>query len=289
MTPHPCPSRLARFTRACWWLQQGVHLVPLKPRSKHLQPGFGPSKARISDPACARKWFLNTNANLGVLLGGIQGGAPRLLVADWDDPSSYHHWRATRGASVDTLVEQSPRGYHAFFISNERLPSAVRDGCELLSSSVCTVHPSIHPSGTLYRIADPSSIARIDSSQARALFPFLSDQNEPTFYSTPASRVTSPSLPVGVIARIKAAHSTVDEMLDAGIELRPAGPNTLIGRCPFHDDHSPSLWLYPDTGLWGCNRPDCLAAGVHDVINFRAFRLGISIQDAIRLLADQFL
>ena len=116
-----------RFHRACWWLSLGVHVLPLKPRSKHLQPGFGPRKVHISDPAVARKWFLNTDANLGVVLGGPS----RLLVADWDDISAYEAWRVTGGASVQTLVEQTPRGYHAFFFSDEQLPSAAQPGCEV--------------------------------------------------------------------------------------------------------------------------------------------------------------
>ncbi len=292
MTLHTSTPRLARFIRACWWLWQGVHLLPLKPRSKHLQPGFGPRNTRISDPAVARKWFLNTDANLGVLLGGPS----RLLVADWDDASAYQTWRTSLGVSVETLVERTPRGYHAFFFGDEQLPPAVRAcpersrriGCELKTSGVCAVSPSVHPSGAAYRIALSAPIAHLSAAQARSLFPFFSAAHpHPLIPLTPPP--SPPPLGVDVIARIKAAHSTLDEMLDADIDLRPAGPNTLVGRCPFHDDHSPSLWLYPDTGLWGCNRPDCLAAGIHDVINFRAFRLGISVRDAIRIMADQFL
>jgi DNA primase len=93
----------------------------------------------------------------------------------------------------------------------------------------------------------------------------------------------------GVIWRIKATRSTFDEMCAAGISLRPAGTNSLVGLCPFHDDHSPSLWLNPESGLWGCNRPDCSAAGIHDVINFRALFRGISNRAAIKQLADEFL
>lgn len=281
MTLYSCPSRLARFIRACWWLRQGFHLLPLKPRSKHLQPGFGPRKARISDPACARLWFLNTDANLGVVLGG----APRLIVADWDDASAYEAWRASLGVSVETLVERTPRGFHAFFVADERFPSTAHDGCELKTSGACAVSPSVHPSSDLYRIACSAPIAHLSAAQARSLFPFLSAAN----LLTPLSPLPSPPPGAGVIARIKAAHSTLDEILDAGIELRPAGPNTLVGRCPFHDDRTPSLWLYPDTGLWGCNRPDCLAHGIHDVINFRAFARRISNRAAIRQLADEFL
>jgi hypothetical protein len=281
MTHRSGSSRLALFIRACWWLRQGIHLLPLKPRSKHLQPGFGPRKARISDPAVARKWFLNTDANLGVVLGG----EPRLVVADWDDASAYEAWRATLGASVETLVEYTPRGFHAFFFGDERLPSAAQGGCEFKSSGACAVSPSVHPSGDVYRIAHPAPIARLSAAQTLSLFPFLSAAN----LLTPLTPLPSPPLGAGVIARIKAAHPILDEMLDAGIELRPAGSNTLVGRCPFHDDHVPSLWLYPDTGLWGCNRPDCRAAGVHDVINFRAFARRISNRAAIRQLADEFL
>lgn len=277
-SPTSLSLRRLRFHRACWWLALGVSLFPLKPRSKHLQPGFGPRKARISDHAFARKWFLNTNANLGVVLGDV----PHLLVADWDDASAYEAWRATLGASVETLVEQTPRGFHAFFFSNQQLPSAAQTGCELKTSGACAVSPSVHPSGDLYRIACSAPIARLSAARACSLFPFLSIDDSP---SPPPS---SP-LGLGLIARIKAAHSTLDEMLDAGIELRSAGPNTLIGRCPFHDDHTPSLWLYPDSGLWGCNRPNCPAHGVRDVCNFRALRFGISNRAAIRQLAYQFL
>jgi hypothetical protein len=74
-----------RFERACWWLDHGIEVVPLKPKSKELQPGYGSRKTRIAEVVFARKWFLNTNANLGVVLGGNAG----LVVADWDSVQDY--------------------------------------------------------------------------------------------------------------------------------------------------------------------------------------------------------
>jgi len=274
------PSRQARLRAALFWLSLGVEVLPLKPRSKHLQPGYGPRKARISDPAFARRWFLNTNANLGVVLGGTPG----LLVADWDDAQTYLLWRSSVGAAVDTLIERTARGYHAFFFAHH-LPSAAHNNCEFKSTGVCMVSPSLHPSGFVYRTIDHAPIASIDALTARRLFPFLSvscPQKSPKLET---------SIPTagGVIVRIKAARSTLDEMLASGIILQSAGPNTLVGLCPFHDDHSPSLWLNPQSNLWGCNRPDCLAAGTHDVINFRALVRGISNRTAIMQLADAFL
>jgi hypothetical protein len=176
------------------------------------------------------------------------------------------------------------RVYHAFFFALD-LPSAAHNNCEFKSTGVCMVSPSIHPSGFVYRVIDHAPIAPIDALTARRLFPFLSEsrlQTSPKF-ETPISTAG------GVIARIKVARSTLDEMISAGITLRSAGPNTLVGLCPFHDDHSPSLWLNPQSSLWGCNRPDCPASGTHDVINFRALFLGISNRAAIKLLAGEFL
>lgn len=304
--------RRARFARAGWWLALGVAIVPLKPGSKHLQPGFGPRQACITDQDWARRWFLNTDANLGVVLGGSAG----LVVADWDDAAAYRAWRATRGATVHTLTERTARGYHVFFFG-AALPSAADSACEFKTSGACLVAPSIHPSGARYRVVHPAPIATLDGSTARSLFPFLSAATDPQRPDTATSPSRTPAptgLPArgaqaGLIARIKAARPLLDELRHAGIELRPAGRNTLIGRCPFHDDHTPSLWVYADSGLWGCNRPDCPAAGTHDVINFRArwpcgigpCRLlsavrripqgwrSISNRAAIRQLADEFL
>ena len=36
-----------------------------------------------------------------------------------------------------------------------------------------------------------------------------------------------------------------------GVELKRTGSN-LVGRCPFHDDRTPSLIVTPETNLWRC-------------------------------------
>lgn len=278
--------RRARFHRACWWLRLGVPLLPLKPQSKQLQPGFGLRQACVVDPSSAGRWFLHTDANLAVLLGGSTG----LIVVDWDDEPAYHHWCATLGAGVTTLTERTPRGFHLFFFARP-LPAAIPSaalslaGCELKTGGACAVAPSCHPSGQLYRRLHPPPIASLDLARASSLFPFLSPPPKPLHDIAP--RRTPPA--TGLLDRIKAARPTLDEMHEAGLVLSPGGPHTLVARCPFHDDHSPSLWLYSFSGLWGCNRPDCRAAGIHDVINFRAFLRGISNRAAIRQLADEYL
>jgi len=36
-----------------------------------------------------------------------------------------------------------------------------------------------------------------------------------------------------------------------GVELKRHGAN-LVGRCPFHEDRTPSLVVTPSTNLWAC-------------------------------------
>ena len=66
-----------------------------------------------------------------------------------------------------------------------------------------------------------------------------------------------------------------------GIELKKAGRN-LKGRCPFHDDKTPSFIVTPDKGLWHC--PGCGAAG--NVIQFVARIENLTDREAALKLLD---
>ena len=168
------------------------------------------------------------------------------------------------------------------------MPSATDSACEFKTGGACAVAPSIHPSGARYRVAHPAPITTLDSRTARSLFPFLSAVSQPRVPLDSARPFPSPT-PTSLISQIKAVCPILDELRSVGLELRLAGPDTIVCRCPFHNDHIHSVWVYPDKGLWGCNRRDCPAAGTHDVINFRALWRSISNRAAIRQLADEYL
>jgi len=65
-----------------------------------------------------------------------------------------------------------------------------------------------------------------------------------------------------------------------GIELRRTGAN-LVGRCPFHDDHKPSLIVTPETNLWHCLGA-CNTGG--SVIDWVMRTRGVSFRHAVELL-----
>jgi DNA primase catalytic core len=61
----------------------------------------------------------------------------------------------------------------------------------------------------------------------------------------------SASIPQETIDRIKREVSVADLARQRGIELKGSGEN-LLGLCPFHEDHEPSLVITPAKNLWNC-------------------------------------
>lgn len=65
-------------------------------------------------------------------------------------------------------------------------------------------------------------------------------------------------------------------------ELRKSG-SRFLSRCPFHEDRTPSFYLFPD------NRYKCFGCGAHgDAVNLLAKLQGLRPIEAARLLAADF-
>jgi DNA primase len=58
-------------------------------------------------------------------------------------------------------------------------------------------------------------------------------------------------IPEAEIEKIKAEIELVRVVEAAGIELKAHGQD-VIGRCPFHEDKTPSLVVTPSKNLWHC-------------------------------------
>ena len=67
-----------------------------------------------------------------------------------------------------------------------------------------------------------------------------------------------PRIPDAELERIKAAVPVAALCERYGIELKPQGKD-LIGRCPFHDDKTPSFIVSPGKNLWNCLGPAAAA------------------------------
>jgi len=59
-------------------------------------------------------------------------------------------------------------------------------------------------------------------------------------------------IPDDQVARLKTEVSIVRLVEAAGIELNKHGGSDRVGRCPFHNDRTPSLVVSPEKNLWHC-------------------------------------
>src|SRR5277367_2387873 len=91
-----------------------------------------------------------------------------------------------------------------------------------------------------------------------------------------------PRIPDDVIERLKREVS-LERLAEArGIELQRHGAD-LIGRCPFHDDKTPSLVISPKKNLWHCLGA-CNAGGT--AIDWVMRAQGVSFRHAVELLKE---
>ena len=88
-----------------------------------------------------------------------------------------------------------------------------------------------------------------------------------------------PMIPEDEIERIKRETDLAAVIRSRGVELKPQG-HDLVGLCPFHEDHDPSLRVTPGKGLWRCM--SCGATG--NVIQFVQRFDGVSFRHAFELL-----
>jgi DNA primase len=91
-------------------------------------------------------------------------------------------------------------------------------------------------------------------------------------------------LPTSEIERLKLQVSLERLVESCGVVLKPHGKDR-IGRCPFHDDKTPSLVVSPKANLWHCLGA-CQAGG--SVIDWVMRFEGVSFRHAIELLRADY-
>jgi len=82
------------------------------------------------------------------------------------------------------------------------------------------------------------------------------------------------------VAQVK-ERSSIEDVVREHVTLRSAGPGSLKGLCPFHDEKSPSFNVRPATGAWHCF--GCGEGG--DVISFVQKVEHLTFAEAVERLA----
>ncbi|NUS40443.1 MAG: DNA primase [Terrabacter sp.] len=84
------------------------------------------------------------------------------------------------------------------------------------------------------------------------------------------------------IAAVK-ARSSIEDVVREHVTLRSAGPGSLKGLCPFHDEKTPSFNIRPAVGAWHCF--GCQEGG--DVISFVQKVDHLTFSEAVERLAQK--
>jgi len=92
-----------------------------------------------------------------------------------------------------------------------------------------------------------------------------------------------PKIPQDELDRIKSEIDLAALVRAKGVELKPHGAADLIGRCPFHNDKTPSLVVTPSKGLWHCLGA-CQVGG--SVVDWVMRTEGISFRHAATILLE---
>lgn len=90
-------------------------------------------------------------------------------------------------------------------------------------------------------------------------------------------------IPESELERIKREVSLVDLVKASGVTLEKKGKD-LVGLCPFHDDHDPSLVVTPEKNLWHCLGA-CRMGGT--VIDWIMKRDSVSFRHAVEILKGE--
>ena len=91
-----------------------------------------------------------------------------------------------------------------------------------------------------------------------------------------------PRIPEAELEEIKRGTDLAALVRTKGIELRPHGTGHLAGKCPFHEDKTPSFIVTPEKNLFHCL--GCGAGGT--VIDFVMRHDGLSFRHAVEVLRD---
>ncbi len=272
------------------WLDWGISTIPISYKSKQPRVRWLPYTERLPESNEIDFWYASELSNIGIVTGWQD-----LTIIDFDDMAVFYKWAKwadkAKGTARRVLsmsrIHLSARGVHIFVrcpgAENMKLPKID----VLAQRKYALIPPSVHPSGTPYRVERDviplavSSLSEVLPEKLLAAAKRASEGRETTKtedgdkYTLAAENVDfDPWAAAGtcydsnVVERIKARFH-IEDFFPAGA-LADSGGNGRwkLTRCPFHDDHNPSFWIDTDAQICGCHS-GCTPLPL-DVIDFYA-------------------
>ena len=270
------------FIVAHLWQLKGWQVVPVQPNSKRLVATYGIYLNKADSGVKVNFWFQERGVNLAVVPPWDKG-----IILDFDQVEVYSQFCDRWPEMAASYTESTPRGgMHIFLGTSTPIPRGLvlRPGIEV--KQIALVYPS-KVEGRYYQIEVPGEILTFPVLDA--LQPFIATEGNKV---PDQIKVRKMGRPVGeywhenedptFITDLKARWPILDYLshFEPGLVLRGQG-RWLTGRCPWHDDKHPSLWVDCERNLWGCH--GCGAHG--DILNWHARHLERDMGSAVHDLA----
>ena len=198
-----------------------------------------------------------------------------LVVIDFDDEKLYSGWAEVNPSMTGTLTVKTGRGFHVyFFVEGQIYPVIAKGKIDVKSSGIVLVPPSLHENGTHYSYAVRAPILTVPDMDGLGI-----EFQEKAEYACEASGCLSASR----IEKCRELLPLYDEMAKLTELKRVRGG--WIGRCPFHADTNPSLYVYDDEHFY-CFGDSCWAHRRRDVVDVIAWQNNCDIRTAISIILD---
>lgn len=269
------------------WRKHGIGVIPIQMGKKIPVTTWKVYADKYPDMKTMVSWLeLFWPMGIGVVLGNYSSHN-KLAVLDFDDLSGYYAWRRSARLLSVTYTVRTGRGMHAYFMvkDGERRTSTLlmhgREVGEYKSTGYVVGWPSVHESGRMYKKVGGENIKEVDSERDL----MIEIKTQPRYERDLVER--QPINGVGLAAKIK-GEIPIDIYLlrlISNFDVMPDG--SLMGKCPFHDDHRPSLQVWPSENRFYCHSPHCIAHQRSDVISACSFMYGVDMGEAVRILAKE--
>lgn len=256
----------------------GIAIIPCVLRSKTPMVRWRDYQNRLPTQGELARWFHTGHSYNVAAICGWSG----LTVLDFDDTERYGAWMAwavaqggvARQVASASYRVRTARGVHVYVLVH-RTPRCGKTPLADIKAigGYVLVPPSIHPSGAVYGAMNDGDILEVDE-----LAQVLPDAPAPP---VPRAR---PTVQVASASKLWPTTPVEDVLASVPIlSLLPdavqTGPHWYMVCCPFHDDHSPSMWIDTERGICGCYA-GCTPKPL-DVIDLYARLNGLTTKQAI--------
>lgn len=278
-------TRKELVARTLAWHDLGVGCIPLVYRHKNALVKWKGWAGKCPPRTLVEHWMTTRwQCNFGVMLGAVSQEG-QLVVLDFDYAPQYIIWRERHKQAAKNYTVKTSRGWHVYVWLDHAPDKTLKMlGGEVKATGYVLGEGSIHQTGWRYASLGYEGILvahSLEELDIQIIEPEVVEQEEIREITPTSTDKTG-----GVVSRIKDAIS-ITGYLSRWTDLHIKSDGTYMGVCPFHRDSNPSLQVWPREGRAYCHSPGCKAHRKCDVITCAQLALNVSVQEAIRILAQE--